>query len=176
MSEPYTGEVRLFGGTFAPYGWLDCDGRLYNIADYDTLYALIGTAYGGDGETTFGVPDLRGRVPLHIGPRPGGSNYALGQIGGTEQITLQSPQMPAHTHLANAAATGQVASPANAIFATVQSDQQGVRIYSTNTTTTTQLNPASVSAAGGSQPHENMQPFLTIRYIICYLGYFPSRN
>jgi microcystin-dependent protein len=176
VSEYYIGEIRLFGGTFAPVGWLDCDGRLVDISSYDTLFALIGTTYGGDGVTTFALPDLRGRVPVHQGARPGASQYVMGQLGGNESVTVTTPQLPAHTHPAVTASTGQVASPVGAILATAQSNQAGVRIYATTTATTTTLNPASIGPTGGSQPHNNMQPFLALRYIIATSGIFPPQS
>lgn len=175
MSEPFTGEIRLFGGNFAPEGWQNCDGTLLSISAYNELFMLIGTTYGGDGQTTFAVPDLRGRVPIGQGTGNGLSPYTFGTSGGQETVTLTTNQLPSHTHAAAAAATGQVASPQGAIFASAQSDQAGVRIYSTNATTTA-LAPQSITPAGGSQPHDNIQPFQVIRYIICVYGIFPSQQ
>jgi microcystin-dependent protein len=171
MSEGFIGEIRIFAGSFAPAGWVFCDGQLMPISENDALFTLIGTTYGGDGQSTFGIPDLRGRVPQHQGAG-GGSTYVLGEQGGVESVTLTAAQIPAHNHAATAATTGQVAGPSNAILAKAQSSQTGVRIYSTNATTTT-MNPASITPAGGSQPHSNIQPSLGLNFILSLYGIFP---
>ena len=169
MSDQYIGEVRMFGGNYAPVGWVFCNGQLLNISQYEALYALIGTTYGGDGQTTFAVPDLRGRLPIHMG-----NGYLLGQTGGTEQVTLVSSQLPAHTHVPNASsATAASASPENAFWAT--SSASNVTPYSTKAPNAT-MNPALISPVGGNQPHDNMMPFVTVSFIIATEGVYPSQN
>jgi len=176
MSDPYIGEIRMFGGNFPPNGWAFCDGALLPISGNDALFTLIGTTYGGDGQETFGLPDLRGRVPLHMGQGPGISqNYVIGESAGVESVTLSTQQIPVHTHTARASSTGQVITPANNVMATATSSQAGVRVYSTNAPDTN-LHPSTITPAGGSQPHENTQPSLGINFIISLFGIFPSQN
>lgn len=166
MSECFIGEIRMFSGNYAPPGWLMCDGQLLTISDNEVLYALLGTTYGGNGSSTFGLPDLRGRVPLHKS-----ATYPLGLKAGTETVTLMTNQLPAHTHVASAQSdAGTASSPANAYWAST-----GNNIYSTTTTGLVPMNPASVSFAGGSQPHENMMPYLGISFIISTMGIWPSQ-
>jgi microcystin-dependent protein len=175
MGQPYVGELRMFGGSFAPSGWKTCDGQLLPISQYDTLFNLIGTTYGGDGQSTFALPDLHGRVPVHNGTLPGGSTYVLGQNGGTQNVTLTTQQIPAHNHPVVATTTGQTLSPLNAIPAQPASAQSGTAIYDA-ATPATNLTANSVGTAGGSQPHENMQPWLAITFIISMFGIFPTQN
>jgi microcystin-dependent protein len=164
MANPYIGEIRLFGGNFAPSGWWFCDGTLLPISEYDTLFQLIGTIYGGDGQSTFGLPDLRGRVPLHQG------QAILGETGGTESVTLTSNQIPAHAHAFTAAGVqGSDNSPANRVPAI----SQHVKLY-TNDVPDTTLHSQSVGATGGSQPHTNFQPYLALSFIISLFGIFPQ--
>jgi microcystin-dependent protein len=177
MSTPYIGEIRMFGfGTRgAPNGWQACDGSLLAIAEYDALYALIGTTYGGDGQTTFAVPDLRGRVPIHQGQGPGLSNYVIGQLAGAETITVLPNQMPAHTHTV-VATTGAASSltPGNTLLPGAIS---GDSFYVTDVSSATQvpMSAQSTSIAGGNQPHENCMPTLTVQYCIATQGIFPSQ-
>jgi microcystin-dependent protein len=175
MSNPYVGEIRMFGGNFQPAGWMFCDGQLLPISENETLFNLIGTTYGGDGQSTFGLPDLRGRVPIHQGTGSSGTPYVLAQSGGTESVTLTSNQMPTHNHSALAASTGQVASPAGAVLAVATSTQTGMKIYSTTVTPNTALNANSISPVGGSQPHDNIQPTLAVSFIISLFGIFPHQ-
>jgi len=165
MSQPYVGEIRMFGGNFAPSGWAICDGSILAIAENDVLFELIGTTYGGDGQTTFALPDLRGRVPVHQG-----SGFVIGQSGGAETVTLTLSQIPSHTHAALASSgAGSSHSPASNIWANwtgAQYSDQG---------TNTSLDPLSLSAAGGSQPHDNMAPFVGVNFIISLFGIFPSQ-
>ncbi|MGX5697342.1 phage tail protein [Agromyces soli] len=170
MSDWYLGEIRVFGGTFAPVGWAFCDGQLLSISENDALYALIGTTYGGDGQSTFALPDLRGRSPLHQGTITGatGTSYQLGEEAGTEQVTLTTQQIPAHTHVPAAAASPTTAAASGAIWSA--QPQSG---YST-TTPTAQLAGDSVQPAGGSQPHDNMPPYLATSYIIATTGIYPT--
>lgn len=173
MSEPYLGEVRIFGGTYAPAGWAMCDGQLLPIADYSPLFSLIGTTYGGDGQTTFAVPDLRGRLVLNAGTNPQtNTNYVQGQASGTESVTLTTQQLPAHTHVANCQTnTGEQAEPANNFWAKVSNGTQ----YQVATPSETMAQSA-ITSAGGSQPHDNMMPFLPLTYIIALEGNWPSQN
>lgn len=177
MSTPFIGEIRMFafGTRGAPNDWQACDGSLLPISQYDALFALIGTTYGGDGQTTFAVPDLRGRVPTHQGQGPGLSNYVIGQRAGTETVTLLSTQMPTHTHTmvaATAAATSL--SPGNTLLPAAVS---GETMYVTDTTgaSTLVMSTQSTSVSGGSQPHENCMPTLTVQFCIATAGIFPSQ-
>ena len=175
MGQPFVGEIRMFGGNFNPAGWQLCNGQLLPISNYDTLFVLIGTTYGGDGQETFALPNLQGRVPVHNGTGSGLSTYTLGQSGGTESVTLTTQQIPSHDHLVAVTTTNQTLSPANAIPAQPASTQAGTVIYNASTPATN-LNANSVGIGGGSQPHENMQPILCINFIISMFGVFPTQN
>ncbi|HNV84938.1 MAG TPA: tail fiber protein [Arenimonas sp.] len=177
MSTPYIGEIRMFGfGTRgAPNGWQACDGSLLAISEYDALFALIGTTYGGDGQTTFGVPDLRGRLPIHQGTGPGLSTYVIGQKAGTETVTVLPTQMPAHTHTAIATSAASTSlTPGNTLLPGAVS---GDVFYATDLTgaTAISMSAQSTSQSGGSQPHENRMPTLTVQYCIATQGIFPSQ-
>jgi microcystin-dependent protein len=177
MSQPFIGEIRMFafGVRGAPINWQACDGSLLQISEYDALFALIGTTYGGDGQTTFAVPDLRGRLPIHQGTGPGLSTYVLGQRAGTETVTVLPTQMPAHTHTAVATnATASSLTPGNTLLlGAVSSDT----FYATDLTGATPIamSTQSTSLAGGSQPHENCMPTLTVQFCIATAGIFPSQ-
>lgn len=176
MSTPYIGEIRLFGFNRVPAGWLACDGSLQPISVYDTLFILIGTAYGGDGENTFGLPDLSGRVPLHQGTGPGLSTRVIGEESGTETVVLTSGQMPSHSHAMNATTA---AANATAIGTTVQLGAiAGDTMYVTDITGANGFatSAGSTSVAGGSQPHDNLMPTLTLQYCIATNGIFPQQN
>jgi microcystin-dependent protein len=169
---PYVGEIRMFAGSFAPVDWAFCHGQFLLIADFESLFNLIGTTYGGDGETTFALPDLRGRAPMHHGQGSGLSSRALGELGGEEWVTLNSNQLPAHSHAAGAsAAIGDSADPTGRVPAR---NAAGVPQYATATNTT--LAPAMLSPTGGTFPHPNVQPFLGVNYIIALNGIFPSSS
>jgi microcystin-dependent protein len=168
MGNPFVGEIRMFGGNFAPAGWQFCDGSLLPISENETLFNLIGTTYGGDGQSTFAVPDLRGRVPIHFG-----NGFNLAESGGAESITLTVNQIPGHNHGLGATEAGNSLSPKAAVPATVSSSQAGANVYNSAATSTT-LVPASVLPAGGSQPHGNFQPYLCISFIISLFGVFPT--
>jgi microcystin-dependent protein len=173
MSSPFVGEIRMFGGNFAPAGWAFCNGALVPISENDTLFTLIGTTYGGDGQETFALPDLQSRLPVHAGQGPGISqNYQLGQTGGVESVTLTVPQIPIHTH-AFFASTAPASSldPGGQVIA-----QSGQRAVYTEDATTTNLAPSAISPIGGSQPHENMAPYLCISFIISLFGIFPQQT
>lgn len=169
MAQPYVGEIRMFGGNFAPAGWMFCAGQIVAISENETLFQLIGTTYGGDGQTTFALPDLRGRVPVHQGQGPGLSNYVLAQTGGVETVTLTTNQIPAHTHTPNASNTGGSDNPANNFWGNTTTGKP----YSA-APPAVQMNVGTITPTGGSQPHENMIPFLCVSYIISLFGIFPS--
>src|SRR5437016_2652676 len=155
MSQPYVGEIRMFGGSFAPVGWMFCDGATLAISENETLFQLIGTTYGGDGQRTFNLPDLRGRVPIHMGTRAG-TTYSLAQTAGEESVTLTIQQIPSHTHgflASNNAASSN--SPINQVPGLTQAST--ITAYGTDNPLV-QLSPTSIGSAGGSQPHENLQP------------------
>jgi microcystin-dependent protein len=172
MGSPYVGEIRMFAGTFAPAGWAFCAGQLMAISENDTLFNLIGTTYGGDGQQTFGLPDLQGRVPVHQGTLPGGGTYSLGEKAGVEQVTLNTNQMPVHTHPPACAAVAGGTAPGNSVWAGTN-DQKS---YAASATGGVQMNTVTLPPAGGSQPHENMVPFLGISFIISLFGVFPSQT
>jgi microcystin-dependent protein len=167
MAQPYVGEIRMFAGNFAPAGWMFCEGQLLPISENETLFNLIGTTYGGDGQSTFGLPDLRGRLPIHQG-----NGFILAETGGAEQITLTTNQIPAHAHpFLGAGVDGNQtpahdALPAHSLNATPY----------INSDPTNDMNPAIVSATGGSQPHSNFQPYLCVDFIISLFGLFPSQT
>ena len=170
MATPFLGEVRVFAGSFAPAGWVLCNGQLLSIPANTALYSLLGTAYGGDGVTTFAVPDLRGRAPLHAGQGPGLSNYVRGQIGGAETVTLTTASLPSHTHPAGGStANGAADTPAGGVPARAPS---AIPLYGASADTN--LAPGAVASAGGGQAHNNMQPFLALNFIIATAGIFPS--
>jgi microcystin-dependent protein len=176
MGSPYVGEIRMFGGNFPPNGWMTCDGQLLPISEYDTLFNLIGTTYGGDGQSTFALPNLTARVPLHMGSN-GTSTYTIGESGGVSQVTLTTNQIPVHTHPAigdgNQGTTGN---PTNAFpAATAPLFNYTVPNAPANEAPIFRnFNAGMLPSQGGSQPHENLQPFLAITYIISLFGIYPS--
>jgi microcystin-dependent protein len=173
MSNPYIGEIRMFAGNFAPQGWAECAGQLLPIAENDALFTLIGTTYGGDGQETFALPDLRGRIPIHAGQGAGLSTRTLGEVGGVETVTLTTNQLPVHTHpLMGSVDNATQASPANNILA----QPSTIDLYRPATVPSVALSPNAITAVGGSQPHENQQPFLCITFIISLFGVFPTQS
>lgn len=175
MSDPFIGEIRMFAGSFAPAGWAMCGGQLMPISQNDALFTLIGTTYGGDGQETFGLPNLQSRVPIHAGQGPGISqNYQLGESGGVESVTLSAQQIPVHNHavLVRGANTGTQTQPQNAFLSTLPTG----KLYVSPSAPFVNLAPGAFSIVGGSQPHENMQPYLAITYIISLFGIFPTQN
>ena len=170
MSGPFVGEIRMFAGNFAPAGWALCQGQLVPISENETLFNLIGTTYGGDGQSTFALPDLQSRVPVHVG-----SGFILGQSGGAEQVTLTTTQITSHSHVPLATTAVGALAPNNAVFATAQSTQTGVQVYSDQAPNTA-LAPNCVHSTGGGQPHDNMVPYLVINFIISLFGVFPTQN
>jgi microcystin-dependent protein len=168
VAQPYTGEIRIFAGNFAPAGWMFCDGQLLPISEYETVFQLIGTTYGGDGETTFALPDLRGRIPIHQG-----NGFILAENGGVESVTLTVSQIPVHSHPLVASTNN--ASTANAqtnVLAQTPSHTPYISGFAPNTP----LNAASVGPDGGSQPHTNFQPYLCLHFIFSLFGPFPSQT
>jgi microcystin-dependent protein len=172
MSEPFVGEIRMFGFNFAPQGWAPCNGQLVPIAENPALYSLLGTTYGGDGQATFALPDMRSRVPVCQGQGPGLSSYAEGQAGGAETVTLAAAQMPGHTHpvKASSSAAGSDHPEGRALA------RSASHIYTAKPDTSTVMNADMLSDTGGSQPHDNIQPYLAVNFCIATAGIFPSRS
>ena len=173
MPEPYIGEIRMIAFSFPPVGWMLCQGQTLPISENDALFTLIGTTYGGDGETTFNLPNLSSRIPIHMGTGPDGTTYQLGEMAGTEQETLTVQQIPNHTHPFTAnISNGTATNPQGAVFSASTSSLQTMVVG----TGSDPMSPNSVTPAGGSQPHENTQPFLVINFIISLFGVFPSQT
>ncbi|HEX8566430.1 MAG TPA: tail fiber protein [Pyrinomonadaceae bacterium] len=170
MAQPYIGEIRMFGGNFPPLGWLFCEGQQLPISENEALFQLIGTTYGGDGESTFNLPDLQGRIPIHFGNASSGTTYPLAQMAGVEEVTLTSQQIPVHNHPAGCKGTdGNSASPIGGLPAvSIPANAYGLMPPSQP------MNAAAVVPVGGSQPHTNFQPYLCINFIISLFGIFPS--
>ncbi|MBL8191207.1 MAG: phage tail protein [Acidobacteria bacterium] len=165
MAQPYVGEIRMFAGNFAPAGWMFCEGQLLPISENETLFQLIGTTYGGDGQSTFALPDLRGRIPVHQG-----NGFVLAETGGVEEVTLTVSQIPAHSHpLLGSTANGTQASPANNVLAT----STVVTPYAPETAVAA-MAATAITSVGGSQPHTNFQPYLCVDFIISLFGIFPT--
>jgi microcystin-dependent protein len=169
MAQPYVGEIRMFAGNFAPAGWMFCEGQLLPISEYETLFNLIGTTYGGDGQSTFALPDLRGRLPLHFG-----NGFTLAETGGVEEITLTVAQVPAHTHAFLCSTNTGTGTAITAAVPSSSTDANALP-YGTDAPRTS-LSPSSVSLVGGSQPHNNFQPYLCVDFIISLFGIFPSQT
>ena len=174
--DPFLGEIRMFGGNFAPVSWALCNGQLLSISQNSALFSILGTTFGGDGIQTFGLPDLRGRVPLHFGQGPGLSSYQLGQASGSESVSLLVTQMPAHNHALQANSNiGDNPSPIGNLSAVVDdSSGRGLNAYSSTPSGT--MSNAAITNAGGSQPHPNMQPYLCVNFIIALQGIYPTRS
>lgn len=173
MAQPYVGEIRMFAGNFAPAGWMFCDGQLLPISENDTLFTLIGTTYGGDGQETFALPNLQSRIPIHLGQGPGISqNYQLAEMAGVESVTISVQQNPLHNHpFVATTAGGNINSPANNLVGAGAS----IDLFYEDTPTLG-FNNQMLTPTGGSQPHENCQPFLCINFIISLFGIFPPPN
>ena len=167
MAQPYVGEIRMFGGNFPPVGWMFCEGQQMSISENETLFQLIGTTYGGDGQETFNLPDLRGRVPVHIGP-----TIQLAEMTGVETVTLTTQQIPVHNHpfVAAQADGNQINAGGNLV-----ANSPSVTIYINQSPDGT-MNAQSITPTGGSQPHENLQPYLCVDFIISLFGIFPSQT
>lgn len=169
MAQPYVGEIRMFAGNFAPAGWMFCEGQLLPISEYETAFNLIGTTYGGDGQSTFALPDLRGRIPLHFG-----NGFVLAETGGVETVTLTVSQIPAHSHsLLGTTVNATTTSPTNNVPATMA--EATTFAYGTDLPPAT-LAANSITSVGGSQPHDNFQPYLCVNYIFSLFGIYPSQT
>src|ERR1043165_6266341 len=167
MAQPYVGEIRMFAGNFAPAGWMFCEGQLLPISEYETLFNLIGTTYGGDGQSTFALPVLRGRIPLHFG-----NGFTLAETGGVETVTLTVNQIPSHSHpLLATSNMGNQTSPTNNVLA-----QSSVTALYIEDNPPANMSPLSITSTGGSQPHNNFQPYLCVDFIISLFGIFPSQT
>lgn len=172
MSDPYLGEIRMFAGNFNPRGWAFCDGQLLATSSNDALFSLLGTVYGGDGRSTFALPDLRGRLPIHQDQGPGLSPRRLGQRGGSENVTITTSQMPSHNHgFESTTSTAESVSPAGKVFATAP-----FPLYTNQNNLVSNLASESVTNSGGSRAHTNLMPSLCINFIIALVGIYPSRN
>ena len=167
MSDPFVGEIRMFAGNFAPNGWSFCNGQLLPINQFEALFTLVGTSYGGDGQNTFGLPNLQGRFPLHQG-----NSFMLGQVGGSETVTLTSAQMPAHNHIPQGSATGTVKTTGGNVWAGTPTLGQFVEGTAANET----MSPGALQTVGGGLSHDNIIPYLAINFIISLFGVFPSQN
>jgi microcystin-dependent protein len=173
MSSPFIGEIRIFGFNFAPRGWATCDGQILSIAQNTALFSLLGTTYGGNGTSTFALPDLRGRVPIHQGQGPGLSPYVIGQAAGTETVTLITTQIPAHVHAVAPLANNTTVTTARPSGA--YPGKPAANAYADSTDNST-MAPTNTNSVGGNQPHSNIQPYLTLNFCIALQGIFPSRN
>lgn len=172
MPEPYIGEIRMFAGNFPPNGWMFCEGQTLPISENDVLFTLIGTTYGGDGQSTFNLPNLASRVPIHMGTGPNGTTYQIGESAGTEQETLTVQQIPVHTHpLTASTAVAQQTAAAGHVVA-----QSAAGFLYIEEIPDAQFNVNAVTPVGGSQPHNNCQPFLCINFIISLFGVFPTQS
>jgi microcystin-dependent protein len=177
MSDPFVAEIRIFAGNFAPTGWALCNGQLLPISQNTALFSLIGTYYGGDGKSTFALPDLQGRTPVQVGQGPGLSLYDQGQAGGINAVTLLASELPPHNHVLNAKlAAADTASPTGASWARPQYGRQGINAYSTIPGNPAVMHPAAIAPAGGGLPHNNLQPYLVLNFIIALQGIFPPRS
>lgn len=175
MTEPYIGEIRMFGGNFAPAGWALCDGSILQVSANEALFSLLGTKYGGNGRTTFGLPDLRGRVPIHVGQGPGLTNRTIGAKGGGEDVTLTVNNLPSHIHAWQASGTaGNTSVPTGKVLATAPEEHP---IYSDNASSPGNMSSSAIASSGGnSSSVDNLMPYLAINFIIALVGLYPSRN
>jgi microcystin-dependent protein len=167
MAQPYVGEIRMFAGNFPPSGWMFCEGQTLPISEYETLFNLIGTTYGGDGQSTFLLPDLRGRLPVHMG-----GGLTLAESGGVENVTLNTQQIPSHNHqLMGSSQIANDPNPQNNVLG----ESSAISMYQ-SATPTAPMAPQSIGSVGGSQPHDNFQPYLCVDFIISLFGIFPSQT
>ncbi|HEY6544599.1 MAG TPA: tail fiber protein [Dokdonella sp.] len=173
MATPYIGEIRMFGFDFPPRGWATCAGQLLAINQNQALFSLLGTTYGGNGQTTFALPDLRGRAPIHVGHGPGLGSRSLGEQGGTQQHTLLSSELPQHTHLVQVAGAPTTGAPAGDV---VLAAPTGSQLFRSGSGPSAPLAATTAAQTGGNQPHPNMQPYAVVNISIALQGIFPSRN
>jgi microcystin-dependent protein len=176
MANPFIAEIRMFGCNFAPVGWLQCNGQILPISQYTALFSLLGTTYGGNGTSTFGIPNLQGRAAVNMGQGPGLSNYFEGQIGGSSSVSLLASQLPAHTHSAiGDNGPGTSSNPVSSAWATPSIDRD-IYFYDGGAGALVTMNAGALSNSGGGQPHNNLMPFLVVNFCIAIQGIFPSRN
>ena len=176
MSDQFLGEIRIFGGNFAPAGWALCDGQILPLAQNTALFSLLGTFYGGDGRTNFGLPNLQGAAPLMAGQGAGLANRVLGETGGEPVVTLLAPEIPSHTHtVSGSSSAGTLVNPANADWG-VASIARGQKLYATTAGTSPALSPQAFASNGSSFPHNNLPPYLVVNFIIALVGIFPARS
>jgi microcystin-dependent protein len=176
MSDQFISEIRMFAGNFAPTGWALCNGQLLPISQNTALFSLLGTTYGGDGKSTFGLPNLQGSAPVGAGQGPGLSVRDLGEIGGAQTVTLLESEMPAHSHTAQASTSGGTDSPANAAWGESKLGKTPLAVYAASGPNNVLMSPQGLSTAGGNVPHNNMPPFLCLTFIIALQGIFPARS
>lgn len=173
--DPFVAEIRIFPFNFAPKGWAFCNGQLLPISQNTALFSLLGTTYGGDGQSTFALPDLQGRAAMHQGQGPGLSQRFLGEEGGTSTVTLIVTEMPAHTHTVNGKAAGGTANPTNMVWGTSSAAKVAANFYAPAAPAPVDMSPSALSVAGGSQPHNNMMPYNTLNFNIALQGVYPPR-
>ena len=177
MSQPFVGEIRMFAGTFAPAGWAFCNGQRLSIAENDVLFQLIGTIYGGDGQSTFALPDLSGRIPIHAGTGAGGANHTLGELGGVENVTVTSQELPNHTHtlLGSTSPASPLVGPLNSLVADTSASGSMYDVPGAGASVVS-MSSSAIGAAGGTQSHNNMAPYLCVSFIISLFGIFPAQS
>ena len=171
MAQPYVGEIRMFAGNFAPNGWMFCEGQQLPISENETLFQLIGTTYGGDGQETFNLPNLTGRIPIHMGNGPDGITYPLAENAGTTEVTLTTQQIPVHNHAVLASQNSALQKNPSGQMLGLSAN---ILLYVEGDDPTVSMNAATVTPDGGSQPHDNLMPYLCLNYIISLFGLFPS--
>ncbi|WP_409342785.1 phage tail protein [Paenibacillus sp. MBLB4367] len=174
MADPYTGEIRIFAGNYAPNGWAFCNGQLMPVSNYPALFSVLGTRYGGNGTTNFALPNMMGCVPMHQGAGQGLTPRIVGAAGGSDSVTLITNEMPLHSHQVKAASKSAQSSPANAVWSKT-AGRRGTPAY-VNEPPNVNMHAEAIGAAGGSQPHNNMQPYLALHFIICIDGIYPPRQ
>ncbi|MYN04452.1 phage tail protein [Pseudoduganella sp. DS3] len=175
MSDPFVGEIRMFGGNFAPNGWALCDGQLLPISEYETLFNLIGTTYGGDGQSTFALPNMQSRVPLHVGSLAG-YTFQLGEMAGVEEVTLNTTQIPSHSHPVLASTERGSGVYSNLTGYPAATVGAGSGVYGLSDGGTQAMAVSAIAGTGGSQPHTNMAPYTCVNFIISLYGAFPIAN
>ena len=175
MADPFVAEIRIFPFNFAPKGWAWCDGQLLPLSQNTALFSLLGTTYGGDGKSNFALPDLQGRAPMHPGQGPGLSLHDLGETGGSETVTLLESEIPSHSHACRGLQPGIRHQPGPAGAATCRRSRQGIALYEAAASIVTHERRSSLAPAGGDQPHNNLQPYLTFYFCIALQGVYPSR-
>jgi microcystin-dependent protein len=176
MSNPFVAEIRIFTGNFAPTGWAQCNGQLLPISQNTALFSLLGTTYGGDGKSNFALPNLQGSAPMQAGQGPGLSLRDLGEVGGEQSVTLLQTEMPAHSHTAQGSTGSNQTTPVNNAWASGAKLGGGNLYFPSTPATNVQMSPFGTSISGGSQPHNNMMPFLGLMFIIALQGVFPARS